>query len=419
MSGVRWCFVNWKENEQEEPGDTLVHTFIKPDWPVCQTRWFYFLGTKQAEESPSASPIFHLHREAVPITTYPSLWHNRYVYSRHGTWSTARNGYGESKDGVYQRPDNKLSVHTGLIATYFIIRAYLNFHTQGVGVVKSARLGLYVTDIPAYNFDLCITKGLWDEPVIPEDFGLQTDETTILGQKSTADMVIGQYNWIDLNQAGIDWINQRPVEINQFESYDWNANMSIWVCAVQQVLMSFTPIVTHTLTNVKLRMYRVGTPGTLHVSIYAANPAGEPVGPPLASGTINADTFTTDAKGAWYLIILDAGGIITAGNYYCIVCETEAPNATRAVVWIGSTAPDYPYGHYAYSGDGGATWTHRNTRALYFIEYETLQLGGTKFCLRTASDQSDSPPGAGATYAINFHSAQKGEGYLPLLEVTT
>ena len=241
MSGVRWCFVNWKENEQEEPGDTLVHTFIKPDWPVCQTRWFYFLGTKQAEESPSASPIFHLHREAVPITTYPSLWHNRYVYSRHGTWSTARNGYGESKDGVYQRPDNKLSVHTGLIATYFIIRAYLNFHTQGVGVVKSARLGLYVTDIPAYNFDLCITKGLWDEPVIPEDFGLQTDETTILGQKSTADMVIGQYNWIDLNQAGIDWINQRPVEINQFESYDWNANMSIWVCAVQQVLMSFTP----------------------------------------------------------------------------------------------------------------------------------------------------------------------------------
>jgi hypothetical protein len=67
MSGVRWCFVNWHENEQEEDGDTLTHTFIKPNWPVCQTRWFYFLGTKQAEESPSASPIFHLHREAVHL----------------------------------------------------------------------------------------------------------------------------------------------------------------------------------------------------------------------------------------------------------------------------------------------------------------------------------------------------------------
>lgn len=65
MSGIRWCFVSFKENEQEEPGDTYIHTFTKPDWPVCQTRWFYFIGTKQAEESPSASPIFHLHRKEV------------------------------------------------------------------------------------------------------------------------------------------------------------------------------------------------------------------------------------------------------------------------------------------------------------------------------------------------------------------
>jgi len=64
MSGIKWCFVAFHENEQEEPGDTLVHTFIKPDWPVCQTRWFYFLGTKQAEETPSASPIFHYHHIA-------------------------------------------------------------------------------------------------------------------------------------------------------------------------------------------------------------------------------------------------------------------------------------------------------------------------------------------------------------------
>lgn len=65
MSGIRWCFVAFHENEQEEPGDTYIHTFIKPNWPVCETRWFYFLGTKQAEETPSASPIFHLHRERI------------------------------------------------------------------------------------------------------------------------------------------------------------------------------------------------------------------------------------------------------------------------------------------------------------------------------------------------------------------
>lgn len=67
MAGVRWCFVSFKENEQEEEGDTLVHTFIKPDWPVCETRWFYFYGQKQSIESPSASPIFHLHRERIGL----------------------------------------------------------------------------------------------------------------------------------------------------------------------------------------------------------------------------------------------------------------------------------------------------------------------------------------------------------------
>ena len=63
MDGVRYCFVAFHENEQLEPGDTLIHTFVKPDWPVCETRWFYFIGTVQTEEQPSASPIFYLHHQ--------------------------------------------------------------------------------------------------------------------------------------------------------------------------------------------------------------------------------------------------------------------------------------------------------------------------------------------------------------------
>ncbi len=32
---VRFCFVEYHDNEQEEPGDTLSHTFYKQEWPVC------------------------------------------------------------------------------------------------------------------------------------------------------------------------------------------------------------------------------------------------------------------------------------------------------------------------------------------------------------------------------------------------
>lgn len=62
---LRYCFVAWEENEQIEPGDTLTHTFIKTNWPICQTRWFYFVGTVAAEQQPSVSPIFKKHRTAL------------------------------------------------------------------------------------------------------------------------------------------------------------------------------------------------------------------------------------------------------------------------------------------------------------------------------------------------------------------
>jgi hypothetical protein len=68
MADPYFCFDNYHDNEQEEPGDTLVHTFIKEPWPVCETRYFYFHGTIAAVASPSTSPIFKYHRTFAPPT---------------------------------------------------------------------------------------------------------------------------------------------------------------------------------------------------------------------------------------------------------------------------------------------------------------------------------------------------------------
>lgn len=62
MDGLRYCFVATTDNEQEEAGDTLTHTFTKLNWPWCQTRWFYFYGSVGGLASPSTSPLFKLHR---------------------------------------------------------------------------------------------------------------------------------------------------------------------------------------------------------------------------------------------------------------------------------------------------------------------------------------------------------------------
>lgn len=89
---TRFCFVAWEENEQLEPGDTLQHTFLKPNWQICETRWFYFIGTKQAEESPSASAIFKKHRKEPPedtlMKTFSSIEPQLFTAPGSNAWQT-------------------------------------------------------------------------------------------------------------------------------------------------------------------------------------------------------------------------------------------------------------------------------------------------------------------------------------------
>lgn len=72
---VRFCFVEYEDNEQEEAGDTLIHTFIKTPWPYCQCRYFYFWGKVGETVCKSDTPCFQLHMncaEAPPTVTLQS-----------------------------------------------------------------------------------------------------------------------------------------------------------------------------------------------------------------------------------------------------------------------------------------------------------------------------------------------------------
>lgn len=61
-----YCFDVYEDNEQEEDGDTLEHTFIKEPWPVCETRYFYFHGEIAGVASKSTTTIFKKHRKEPP-----------------------------------------------------------------------------------------------------------------------------------------------------------------------------------------------------------------------------------------------------------------------------------------------------------------------------------------------------------------
>jgi len=61
MSDPYYCFVEWNEVEQNEPGDTTTHTFNFSGWVECIRRWWFLHGTEGDIESPSTSAIFTAH----------------------------------------------------------------------------------------------------------------------------------------------------------------------------------------------------------------------------------------------------------------------------------------------------------------------------------------------------------------------
>lgn len=67
MLDNRFCFVAYKDLEQNEAGDTLTHTFTWLDWYTCLWRWFYFWATISGVTSPSTTAILKKHYTAPPF----------------------------------------------------------------------------------------------------------------------------------------------------------------------------------------------------------------------------------------------------------------------------------------------------------------------------------------------------------------
>ncbi|MBA7645918.1 hypothetical protein ES703_53678 [subsurface metagenome] len=104
-----WCYVAWHKIEQNEAGDTTVHTFTWTGWQNCQTKWFRFHGEIAGFESPSDTAIFHKHYTAPPlgppitVTFYPDKhpevtsvdgFVGRVIVPAGDTWTNIHDGAG-------------------------------------------------------------------------------------------------------------------------------------------------------------------------------------------------------------------------------------------------------------------------------------------------------------------------------------
>lgn len=144
---IRFCFVVYEDNEQEEEGDTLIHTFLKPNWPVCETRWFYFVGVAYGDTSESETAIFKFHFPAPPPEPPPPITKLFYAKADNRTIQLEE-GFGYTVLTVYGPPQYALQAGCYMTGgSHYIYRSFLNFDLSTMALtakIISAKLQLYV-----------------------------------------------------------------------------------------------------------------------------------------------------------------------------------------------------------------------------------------------------------------------------------
>jgi len=216
---IRFCFVVYKDKEQDEAGDTLTHTFYKTNWPVCQTRWFYFVGSINGLPVESETAIFKFHFPAPPpeppppiLKQYLNSNSNRTIRSDWGTWPPVRNGIRLRVMGQYALPAAYLTSGHHYTVSYFLHRSFLDFGSITLPPSiewAGAWLSLYVTSNPEGAITrpyLIVEEGHQSDPIVTGDWYAQNTVTTILGQIDRRTILTGQYNDIPFTQDGLNYL---------------------------------------------------------------------------------------------------------------------------------------------------------------------------------------------------------------------
>ena len=146
------------------------------------------------------------------------------------------------------------------------------------------------------------------------------------------------------------------------EQYTVNDNTQLSVLGSIYVAQIFTPGEGHTVRFVRVKAFRLGSPGLLEVEIQGVDEHGHPDGNILTKGTIDANQFTEDRNGDWYTISVDSSSL-SAGTQYAIVLRCPDGDWSNEVLWrADTTSLAYEDGRFVRSSDSGATWVSYGLR---------------------------------------------------------
>lgn len=141
---------------------------------------------------------------------------------------------------------------------------------------------------------------------------------------------------------------------------------------------AFIPTADFVLSDIQVRLWQTSLDGNVWCYIYEGDGAGEPVGSPLATASMDAFYVTTDVAGTW----VDFGSYsgtstvwsatdvaLTAGQQYVIVIWADGADtvAGKLLTWrVQNVAP--PAGEETmYSANSGTLWAAQGDHAMFRV----------------------------------------------------
>lgn len=173
-------------------------------------------------------------------------------------------------------------------------------------------------------------------------------------------------------------ITEPEYQYEKKQSYETGDDAIAQAYADKWAAQTFTPEQSHTITSVKLKLYRNGAPGTLYVGIKETDGSGHPTGDDLCSGNIDGNSLTTDTSGEWYQIDFGDGAELEVNTLYAIVCHIVGGNVSNRVCWRRDSTGVYPGGEMVYSINGGVDWTSYPDSDCMFQEWTSFTIEGKK-----------------------------------------
>ena len=166
---------------------------------------------------------------------------------------------------------------------------------------------------------------------------------------------------------------------------------------------TFTPSVAYPTTSVDLLLYRVGSPGTITVELFAVDGSHKPTGSALASGTTSGDTLTTSTDGEYRKITWSSAYSLSASTEYAIRAKATSGDGSNYACWnIVFGSGGYTGGLAGRSTDAGVNYTTYATSDFDFKVYGNTVDG---VLVRSAVDQTLADIRAGAGTSNDYASA--------------